>query len=154
MDESSLTQRLIESCHAKFSVKVLAQSWIVPSRSESLLLSIPTRQKVLLRQVVLYCGDMPVVFANSLIPIETLKGEHKRLACLKNKSLGKYLFTKPYLRRSTLQWSMITKASPLYPMIADQYKIPNKIWGRRSLFHLKNKKLLVSEYFLPTLQNM
>lgn len=154
MDESSLTERLIASSSEPFSVKVLKQKWVKPSRSERLLLSLGARKKVLLRQVALYCGDKPVVFANSLIPVATLKGEHKRLACLKNQSLGKYLFSKTYLRRSTLQWSSITQSSPLYPMIAEQYALPDRVWGRRSLFHLKTKKLLVCEYFLPTLLSM
>lgn len=154
MDEQSLTERLINSCAQRFSVKVLNQSWVKTSCSEQKLLSIRQRQKVLLRQVILYCGSQPVVFAHSLIPLKTLRGEHRRLGCLKNKPLGKYLFSKPYLKRKSLQWSLIKPSSSLYHVIAKHNEVIGDVWGRRSLFHLKQKKLLVSEYFLPAIQSL
>lgn len=154
MDEASLTKRLINSCSQNFSVKVLNQRWVKPSNSEQKLLSIRHGEKVLLRQVILYCGQNPVVFAHSLIPLKTLKGKHRRLGCLKNKPLGKYLFSKPYLKRSSLQWSLIKPDNALYPIISKNNAIKGQVWGRRSLFHLKQKKLLVSEFFLPTIQSL
>lgn len=154
MDEASLTERLIKACSQKFSVKVLNQSWIKPTHSEQKLLSIRQGENVLLRQVILYCGNNPIVFAHSLIPLKTLRGEHRRLGCLKNKPLGKYLFSKPYLKRSSLQWSLIKQNNALYRIIAKNSTVEGDIWGRRSLFHLKQKKLLVSEYFLPAIQSL
>jgi len=154
MDEQSLTERLINACSQRFSVKVLNQSWVKPTSAERQLLSIRQGQKVLLRQVILYCGNTPVVFAHSLIPLKTLHGEHRRLGCLKNKPLGKYLFSKPYLKRSSLQWSLIKPSNSLYHVIADSNELKGDVWGRRSLFHLKQKKLLVSEYFLPAIQTL
>lgn len=152
MDETSLTERLINACSQQFTVKVLNQSWVKPTQSEQKLLSIRQCEKVLLRQVILYCGNKPVVYAHSLIPLKTLRGKHKRLGCLKNKPLGKYLFSKPYLKRSSLQWSLIKQNSALYRIIAKNNTLEGDIWGRRSLFHLKQKKILVSEYFLPAIQ--
>jgi len=154
MDEQSLTERLITSCSAPFSVKVLKQCWIVPARSEQKLLSIAPRHMVLLRQVILYCGEQPVVFAHSLIPLKTLKGRHRRLGCLNTKPLGKYLFSKPYLKRSALQWSLIKQSSLMHDLIAESNQLQGDVWGRRSLFHLKQKKLLVSEYFLPAIKTL
>lgn len=154
MDEKSLTERLINACHQEFTVSVLNQTWVKPSLSERKLLSTRQGEKVLLRQVILKCGSSPVVFAHSLIPLKTLKGEHKRLGCLKNKPLGKYLFSKSYLKRSSLQWSLINPSSNLYKIIAKNNQLQGDIWGRRSLFHLKHKKLLVSEFFLPAIQSL
>ncbi len=154
MDEHSLTKRLIGACSGNFSVQVLNQTWIVPTRAEQKMLAISTRHKVLLRQVILYCGVHPVVFAHSLIPIKTLKGQHRRLGCLGNKPLGKYLFSKSYLRRSALQWSLIKQSSPLHDVILAHNLLHGDVWGRRSLFHLKQKKLLVSEYFLPAIKTL
>lgn len=154
MDEKSLTERLINACSQKISVKVLNQGWIKPTHSEKKLLAIRQHEKVLLRQVIIYCGKSPVVFAHSLIPLKTLRGEHRRLGCLNNKPLGKYLFAKPYLKRSSLQWSLIKQNSGLYQVIAKHNKLDGDIWGRRSLFHLKQKRLLVSEYFLPAIQSL
>jgi len=154
MDEQSLTKRLIQSCAEQFSVQVLNQSWVKPTRAEQKLLTVHAGQKVLLRQVILYCGKQPMVFAHSLIPLKTLRGKHRRLGCLKNKPLGKYLFAKPYLRRTSLQWSLISPSNALYHVIAKNNAITGNVWGRRSLFHLKQKKLLVSEYFLPAIQTL
>ncbi len=154
MDEHSLTQRLTDSCRGSLTVQVLNQSWVRPSRAEQQLLSVRAGQLVLLRQVILYCGQQPMVFAHSLIPLKTLRGEHRRLGCLKNKPLGKYLFAKPYLKRSSLQWSLINPSHSLYHVIAKNNVIGGDVWGRRSLFHLKQKKLLVSEYFLPAIQTL
>ena len=154
MDEQSLTKRLIQSCSEQFSVQVLNQSWVKPTRAEQKMLSVREGQNVLLRQVILYCGKQPMVFAHSLIPLKTLRGEHRRLGCLKNKPLGKYLFSKPYLKRSSLQWSLISPSNSLYHVIAQNNVITGNVWGRRSLFHLKQKKLLVSEYFLPAIQTL
>ena len=154
VDEKSLTKRLISACSEQFSVKVLNQSWVKPSVSEQKLLSVRKGERVLLRQVILYCGESPVIFAHSLIPIDTLRGKHRRLGSLNNKPLGKYLFSKPYLKRSSLQWSLIKPNNALYHIIAENNSIHGNIWGRRSLFHLKQKKLLVSEYFLPAIHTI
>lgn len=154
MDEKSLTERLIKGCSKQFRVEVLSQRWVKPTQAEMQLLSLSSRQKVMLRQVILFCGDNPVVFAHSLIPYKTLKGKHRRLAYLKNKPLGKYLFSNVGLKRSSLQWSRILPNSKLYNLVATSGELTGSIWGRRSLFHLGDKKLLVSEYFLPNLLSM
>ncbi len=154
MDEKSLTKRIIANCSGVFSVQVLNQSWVKPSQAEQRLLLIRQGEKVLLRQVILYCGNNPVVFAHSLIPLKTLRGKHRRLGCLKNKPLGQYLFAQPSLKRSSLQWSLITPSSSLHQLIRQNNDVDSDVWGRRSLFHLKQKRLLVSEYFLPAIQTL
>lgn len=149
LDDRSLTERIISACSGQFSVVVLTQKWVLPNQQERCLLEIAARQKVLLRQVILYCGDKPVVFAHSLIPLKTLKGQHIQLKFLKNKALGKYLFSKPYLIRSKIQWSLISNQSDQHKIMSQSFDLKQPMWGRRSLFNLKQKKLLVSEYFMP-----
>lgn len=151
-DKGSLTQRLKNRCQEQFSVNVLAEEWSKPELSEVRLLRIPRFQQVLLRQVHLKCNDDIYVYARSVIPLSTLKGKHRRLLYLGSKPLGEYLFSSPNLKRSRVEWSKLTPESSLYRMaMANQQQHSEPVWGRRSLFHIDGKPLLVSEFFLPKL---
>ncbi len=152
VDEGSLTQRLKKFCPNQFSVVVLAEEWGKPDYSEARLLGIPMSQKVLLRQVHLKCGDNLCVYARSVIPLSTLQGKHNRLQFLGDKPLGEYLFANPTLKRSKIEWSKLTHGSLLFTIaMANQPASSEPIWGRRSLFNIDAKSLLVSEFFLPVL---
>ncbi len=154
VDEGSLTQRLKTFCPEQFSVVVLAEEWGKPDHSEAKLLGIPMAQKVLLRQVHLKCGNQLCVYARSVIPLSTLQGKHQRLQYLGDKPLGEYLFANPTLKRSKIEWSKLTRGSSLYDIaMTDQPETGEAVWGRRSLFHIDAKSLLVSEFFLPVLND-
>lgn len=131
---------------------MLTEEWVKPDHSEAKLLGIPPVQKVLLRQVHLKCGDQLCVYARSVIPLSTLQGKHQRLQYLGNKPLGEYLFANPTLKRSKIEWSKLDKGSSLFSIALDhQTESEQAIWGRRSLFQIDTKSLLVSEFFLPVL---
>lgn len=151
-DEGSLTLRLKKYCPGQFSVVVLSEQWAKPDQSEARLLGMPASQNVLLRQVHLKCSDKFCVYARSVIPLSTLKGKHRRLQFLGDKPLGEYLFTCPTLKRSRIEWSKLSPTSTLYKTaMTHQSKNEDSVWGRRSLFCIDNKPLLVSEFFLPPL---
>ena len=151
-DEGSLTRRMKAYCPDQFSVVVLAEEWLRPDSSEAKLLNIPDSQRVLLRQVHLKCGDTVCVYARSVIPLSTLQGKHRRLQFLGNKPLGEYLFASANLRRSRVEWSKLTPRSNLYQIaMPDGQQQGEDVWGRRSLFKIDDKRLLVSEFFLPVL---
>ncbi len=139
-------------CPGKFSVRVLSQYWDRAEIEESRLLQIPPRQKVLLRQVQLLCGDRVCVYARSLIPLKTLKGKHQRLRYLGNRPLGGYLFANPGLRREKQHLASVSPKDPLFRIaLSGSTPCGQQIWGRRSLFKIDQKPLLVSEFFLPAL---
>lgn len=121
--------------------------------SEAKLLGISPTQKVMLRQVHLKCGDQICVYARSIIPLHTLSGKHRRLKFLGSKPLGEYLFAIPDLERSIVEWSHLEVGTALHRMAigndTDHANLP--VWGRRSLFQIDKKPLLVSEFFLPVL---
>lgn len=151
-DEGSLTQRLKNYCPGQFSVVVLGEEWVKPEPSEAQLLAIPQSQKVLLRQVHLKCAEQLCVYARSVIPLKTLKGKHRRLLFLGNKPLGEYLFASPSLQRSRVEWSKLSHKSDLFKTaVAESDQTHAAVWGRRSLFSIDKKPLLVSEFFLPVL---
>ena len=151
-DQGSLTKRLMGFCPGKFSVRVLSQYWVRAEIEESRLLQISPRQKVLLRQVQLLCGDRVCVYARSLIPLKTLKGKHQRLRYLGVRPLGAYLFANPRLRREQQHLARVTQQDPLFEIaLSGSARRGEQIWGRRSLFTIDRKLLLVSEFFLPAL---
>ena len=151
-DPGSLTRRLQGLCGNAFRVRVLDQQWVRPRADEARLLNIAPGRVALLRQVQLLCGSDVLVYARSIIPLDSLQGRHRRLKCLGDRPLGAYLFANPSLERKALQLATISPEDPLYAIAtssADNGQEP--IWGRRSLFTLDGRSLLVSEYFLPAL---
>jgi chorismate--pyruvate lyase len=151
-DQGSLTSRLMDFCPGQFSVRVLSQQWVKPEIDEAKLLNIPLRQTALLRQVQLLCGETVCVYARSIIPRKTLSGKHRRLRYLGNRPLGAYLFANPSLNRGRQQIARIAKNDPLFEIATSgRNHLCEQIWGRRSLFTIDDKPLLVSEFFLPSL---
>jgi len=142
LDTGSLTKRLIAISANHFRVEVLHQSVSTPVNNERHALNMKTRQMCLIREVALQCHQLPVVYARSVIPLTTLRGQERQLAYLGNKPLGAFLFQHHNMSRGPLE---ITTFSHLLSG-DDRFG-----WARRSVFYLNNRPLLVSEFFLPNL---
>lgn len=149
-DKGSLTARLQALSGGAFSVTCLHQDWGRPLRSEARLLGIPMHQKALIREVLLLGNGVPWVYARSILPASTLTGPLKALRHLDNKPLGALLFKSPSMSRGAIEVAQLPRQN--LPEVAVQ-KItadgPEGYWGRRSVFKLYEKPLLVSEFFLP-----
>jgi len=118
--------------------------------NEAQCLHTQTGRRALVRQVYLYCDDRPWVFARTVIPPATLRGKERHLAHLKDKPLGAVLFTEPSMRRGEVEVASITPGQRLFhTATAHLSEPPDCIWGRRSIFYLHDKPLLVNEIFLP-----
>ncbi|MGH1484696.1 MAG: chorismate--pyruvate lyase family protein [Cellvibrionaceae bacterium] len=168
LDQGSLTQKLVERSQGRLRVKVLQQRIQAARLSEYKALAQPvhskrssakptskpiafnTRRWAVVREVVLYGNDVPWVYARTIIPLLTLKGSLRRLHYLGNKPLGGALFADPSMRRQGLELAEIT-TQDLPPNAQSLHASKGSIWGRRSLFFLKNKPLLVCEVFLEKL---
>ena len=147
LDSGSLTQRLIKTSKGHFSVTVLRQEWQRPRLSETQLLRMAPREKAIIREVALNCGNQTWVFARSVIPASSLCGRLRRLRKFDNSSLGALLFSDPSMRRAPFQLAKIEGQNPQIPNHLQQDK---PLWGRRSRFQLAGKPLMVSELFLPS----
>lgn len=153
LDRASLTQRIVDACDGQFRVKVLSQHWTRPMSNEAQALGMHRSGHALVRQVQLLCNDVPWVYARTVIPRRTLTGRQRRLAHLKSRSLGAMLFADPSMRRGELQLARLTDRDKLHSIVAQQLdQSPAVMWGRRSVFTLVRKPLLVSEIFLPVMQ--
>lgn len=135
LDPSSTTQR-VKSIAGGFCVRVLMQAWLLPSHSEASLLGIPQYEVALIREVELSCGDEVWMYGRSVFPNNTLTGKEKRLYKLGNQPLGEVLFADPTMRRSDFELARLAN-----------------LWARRSVFYLSEKPLLLTEIFLPVMEN-
>lgn len=150
LDPSSLTQRVVAACSGGFRVQVLAQQWARPQVDEIHYLDLRPGALALLRQVRLMCADAPWVYARTVIPRTTLTGPERRLGSLGSRPLGAALFADPTMERGPVEITRLTAGHALFGVAATGIAPePSEIWGRRSIFYLSGKPLLVSEFFLP-----
>lgn len=150
LDTASLTQRLIDACRGEFRVQVLNQTWDRPQWDEARALGMRARDRALVRQVQLLCNERPWVYARTILPRTTLTGAERRLAHLKSRSLGAVLFVDPTLQRERIEIAPLRPSDRLYAFATHGLDAPpDAIWGRRTVFRLRGKPLLVSEFFLP-----
>ncbi len=146
-DSSSLTARMVALCGNNFSVRVISQGWQKLDPEEASAMSLKNVHSALVRQVLLCCNNQPLVYARTVIPASTIQGAQRRYANMGNRPLGAMLFADRTMRRETLEVGMLPVAHN-----ANKYTdIGGPVWGRRSVFRVAGKPLLVSEYFLPEL---
>lgn len=144
-DSGSLTARLIAASEGQFHVKVIRQYISRPSHSEQQALGLTRPTLALIREVVLYGRHEPWIFARSVLPLSSLTGTLRHLRKQGAKPLGAFLFSHPQLLRSPIA---ITAMSRHHQYVPTPYIGEQPLWGRRSIFYLTQKPLLVSEVFL------
>jgi len=153
LDPNSLTARLKSHCQ-QFRVELLGQH-IEPCQENEAVSLIPAGEQVLVREVLLFCDDKPHVFARSLLPLSSLTGDEQALANLGTQSLGQVLFNNPSLKRQAIEVALFDKDSAVAKMTAQLANSSisatgdDNLWGRRSIFVLEGKPLMVAEVFLP-----
>lgn len=147
----SLTAHLRQHCPT-FNVLRLRQEHAYPHYDEQDLLHSPRRRWVLVREVLLRCGEVPIVFAHSVAPIASIHGPWRALAGLGNRPLGEALFLNPRIQRESLSYRCLDARHPLYlAAAANITNAPRQLWARRARYLLDGAPLLVSEIFLPGL---
>ncbi len=151
-EAGSLTRRIVQHCQQQFRVEVLSQKWQRPLLNESRRMQEPVDHWALIREVLLYCGDTPWVFARSVLPRRTLSGPRLALAKLGTRPLGEVLFSDPSVVRDEMEVAQIARDQRMFACATRHLQdLPNHVWGRRSVFYLQQKPLLVNEVFLPSL---
>ena len=94
-----------------------------------------TSNEIKLREVILFCNDEPIVFAQTIIPVETISNGLEQLGNLGNKPLGDILFEKDIFTKDKVVYALFENASSLY-------------WGRKAKYLVKGYKFSVMEIFL------
>lgn len=168
IDKGSLTHRL-QLKSQQFSVRQVRLSQAKALQDEASLLCIKQQQHALLREVLLVCDGTAVVFAHSILPKQSLRGEWCALRSLGNKPLGATLFANPKVQRTPLTYKKLSSHHKLYKHMQQQGDVLSgllanqpfnqALWARRSIFSLNkinlgHAKILVTEVFLPSILNL
>jgi chorismate--pyruvate lyase len=152
-NRQSLTLRLAARC-GQFRVQRLQQQ-VAPCLSDELdTLGLPQRTHVRERNVLLYCDDVAVIYAHTVLPLSATTRQWPLFASLGNSSLGSTLFFDPLVTRGNLQYAQLRATHPLMRRILGLQLVraqTSSLFARRSLFTRHGSSLLVTEVFLPAL---
>ena len=134
-DEGSLTQQLIEVSKGRFRVHTAEQTWrnVQVTDLRKLFGPVAPSHEFWSRKSVLLCDRKPAVLAHSLMPAHASKSALGRVLDLGEQPLGGFLFSQSGLKRDFFQLA----------------QSKHGYWGRRSIFHLDSKPIIVAEFFLP-----
>jgi len=147
-ESGSLTQRLRNFYGDGVAVKVLLQRWHTPFLSERRLLKLPEHQYTLTREVLLHANGKPLILARTIIPAATIKAAKSNLSRLGNRPLGEIIFSYPKLERIAMDVALINPPTWTQSALAEA-GIDQPIWGRRTVYAIAHKQMLVCEFFLP-----
>lgn len=151
MEQGSLTARLQQK-YTDFYVKPVCIRNQKPVSEEVAAMHIPGRCHVQIREVLLYGAGSPVVFAHSVLPRNSLRGEWHELGRLGSKPLGAVLFASARVKRTPLSYKKLSPHHVLYQKAARYLtEKPQYLWARRSIFSLNGAGIMVVEVFLPEL---
>jgi chorismate--pyruvate lyase len=134
-DPGSLTQILMRKSNNQFEVEVIDERWLTIECAElrKEFGPVAPEQKFWSRKVVLRGRGIPWVMAHTLLPAHSLESPLREVMKLDSKPLGAYLFGHSELVRTGM----------------DVTPFLDECWGRRSLFFLFGKPVMVAEFFLP-----
>ena len=108
------------------------------------------------REVLLECDGVPVIFASTLLPAR--RGRLGRwLAQLGERSLGSLLFSHPGFRRSGIEFMRLDRRQALFRRAAAfglAGEVGTSLWARRSWHELGAQRVLVVEVFLPAIAGL
>lgn len=152
-DRGSLTRRLQAHC-GSFRVVPLATGHARPHVDESPLLGLPPSARAYVREVLLLCDGVPVVFAHSVLPLAGLHGGWNGITRLGSRSLGEALFSDHRIHRQPLAYRKLRRNHPLFRAIPRLRAADCSLWARRSVFCLNRHPLLVTEVFLPPIASL
>jgi chorismate--pyruvate lyase len=123
-----------------------------PESDETAACRLRVKQHAVIREVYLFCDEVPVVFAHSVLPAHSLKGAWRALHGLGSRPLGAALFADPRVRRSPLSFRKLPARHALaLRAVAGPGLAPGPLWARRSGFFLNRRVILVTEVFLPAI---
>lgn len=136
---------------AGLKVKVLFQGMRRLHRDERFLARGRAQgARTLTRDVMLMNGDIPLVYAHSVIRPGDRGTARRLMQGMGSRPLGAALFADPRIRRRPLRQKKISRGHELYRHASGMLKpLPPVLWARRSLFIVGKSPILVTEVFLP-----
>ena len=132
LEEGPITKRI--KSNEKFELELLRDDLgNVDKLDRSFLGHLNGDMKI--REVILYGNKNPRVYAQSIIPVETINQGLSKLGELGTKPLGDILFEK----------NIFKKENTIFAQFKDEKNI---FWGRKTKYNVKHKPFSVMEVFL------
>lgn len=145
-EPGSLTARL-QGC-GRFRLKLLRQSLHRANPDEEALLALPSHARCWVREVLLHCDDVPVIFAHTVLPAEPRGVLSRWFAGLGGRSLGSLLFAHPGFIRGPLAFARIDRRHPLYARAEAALGVsPPHFLARRCAHGFGRQRVMVTEVF-------
>ncbi|AXS79248.1 chorismate lyase [Dechloromonas sp. HYN0024] len=151
-EPGSLTARCQRHCR-QFRVRLLRYEKGWPLADEGLSMNL-SRQPAWIREVVLTCDGVPVIFAHTTLATAGRGRLSRWLARLGSQSLGSLLFSHPGFHRGAIEFRRLDRRHPLYQRAAVLGAVSDTLWARRSLHRLCGQQVLVTEVFLPAVKSL
>ena len=147
-EPDSLTARCRRHCR-EFRIHPLKQARLPRLADEAA----PGRLPV--REVLLECDGVPVVFARSILSTPRGARLGRWFAGLGSRSLGSLLFAHPGFRREAIEYRRLLPGHPLHQRLcALSGRDWPDLWARRSRHHFGAASVLVCEVYLPALMDL
>lgn len=133
LQQGSLTARVKQLAGDSFQLQVREQCWRALDTDELKLQFGPVAadHKFWSRKVAMLGAGNDWILAHTLMPNHAAAGDLADVFTLQDKPLGEYLFQHPQLLRANFQLCRSAMGH----------------WGRRSLFFLHRKPIMVAEFF-------
>jgi chorismate--pyruvate lyase len=153
-DRRSLTLKLRAHC-ASFRVQCLLQRQGIILTDEATAIGLARPAHVWVRDVLLHCDGMPVVFAHTVVPLSANATDWPLFNVLGERSLGTTLFGDPQVQRGALHYARVREGHPLrqrMQAVLPAAALAPILYARRCLYRRKNGLLLVTEVFMPAIR--
>lgn len=155
-DTASLTLKLMaRSSH--FRVRRLRQERGRCLADEVGMIELTRRACVQEREVLLQCDGRPVVFAHTIVPLDATTSDWPFFGTLGERSLGTTLFGDPRVVRGSMQYARLRAQHPLVRRASAALggeRFTSALLARRCLYRRKSGVLLVTELFLPSIEEL
>lgn len=146
-EPGSLTARVRSRCPETFRLKVVDQR-----REQNVtIFEDDEPAETFCREITLGCGDKPLVFARTRIPVATLTA-NPWLGELGGTPLGTRLFDEPGYMRGRFFIARMVRGDALYDYVNENViTLHAELWARKARVELKGKPFEICECFLPGL---
>lgn len=149
-----ILSKAIKGLGVRFGVNILSQEITFPEEQERVYLCLEAKQRCMIRQVFLTGNDVPLVYGRVTIPVQTLEHQFPSFEELKQQPIGEtLLFNRSDMRRSPFEYACLHRSDPLFCFEPNELVTQTEwLWGRRSQFYLANDPLMITEIFLPAIE--
>lgn len=149
-----LSQALRRVCQ-NLTVNLISQEFANAIEDEYQILNIDKNECPLVRKVFLEGSGQPLTYGRVIIAPLTYRRHFSQFDALHTSPIGEsMLYHNPEVTRDPFEYTSVDENGLLFQEI--QQKLPSgsiqaPLFGRRSVFWMKQDPLLVTEFFLPTL---